>query len=290
VGHFSNVPVFFGDLARWKRAPHVFQQAAKRPSGNWLAEFLPPGLHPKGPAGKLAGDSHCSTSHPTTTEYSSMAQRTFINRIWYQFVRISIRISGVIIYRLKRTGMENIPSEGTVLLVANHQSHLDPPLIGSCSRRRMNYMARSNLFKFAPFGWYISSIDAYPIDLDGSRLSGIRETLRRLKRKEMVLVFPEGARTFDGEMGEFKPGFVALAIRSKATILPVAIEGAFDAWPRTKRFPWFGRIQVHFGEPIPPEDVAEQDEDELMQLVEQKVRECHAVLCSRPVFAKRHSQ
>ena len=219
-----------------------------------------------------------------------MAQRTLINRIWYQGVRICVRFAAVMVYRLKASGTENIPSEGTVLVVANHQSHLDPPLVGCCSRRRMNYMARASLFKFAPFGWYIRSIDAYPIDLEGSRLSGIRETLKRLKRDEMVLVFPEGSRTFDGEMQPFKPGFVALAMRSRATILPAAIEGAYHAWPRKNRFPGLGRIHVHFGEPIRPEDVRTLNENELQELVERKVRECHALLCSRPVFAGRRSR
>ena len=219
-----------------------------------------------------------------------MAQRTLLNRIWYQSLRICVRFAAVIVFRLKSSGLENIPSEGAVLLVANHQSHLDPPLVGCCSPRRMNYMARANLFKFAPFAWYIRSIDAYPIDLEGSRLSGVRETLRRLKRDEMVLVFPEGSRTFDGEMQPFKPGFVALAIRSRATILPVAIEGAYRAWPRKNRLPGLGRIHVHFGEPIEREDVRKLNENELQELVERKVRECHALLCSRAVFAKRRSR
>jgi len=219
-----------------------------------------------------------------------MAQRTLLNRIWYQSIRICIRFSAAIVYRLKATGTENIPSQGVVLIVANHQSHLDPPLIGCCSRRRMNYMARESLFRCAPFGWYLRSIDAFPINLEGNALSGIRETLKRLKRGEMVLVFPEGSRTFDGEVQPFKPGFVPLAIRSRATILPAAIEGAYHAWPRRRRFPGFGRVHVHFGEPIQPEDVRELNEDEVQNLVEHKVRECHALLCDRPVFARRRSR
>lgn len=219
-----------------------------------------------------------------------MAQRTLLHRIWYQFVRIGVRFSAVIVYRIKASGTENIPPKGGALLVANHQSHLDPPLIGCCSWRRMNFMARADLFKFAPFAWFIRSIDAFPIDLNGSRLSGIRETLKRLKHDEIVAVFPEGSRTFDGEIQPFKPGFVALAMRSRVTIIPAAIEGAFHAWPRQNRFPWFGRIHVHFGEPIQYEDVQELSENELQELVEQKIRECHALLCGRPVFAKHRSR
>ena len=101
----------------------------------------------------------------------------------------------------------------------------------------MNYLARETLFRFAPLGWLIHSLDAIPIDRDGLGLNGIKESLRRLKRGEMVLIFPEGTRTRDGEMAPFRPGFTVLAARSKAWILPVAIEGAFDAWPRSRKLP-----------------------------------------------------
>ncbi len=219
-----------------------------------------------------------------------MAQRTLLSRIWYQGIRICLRFTAAIVYRIRVSGAQNIPPRGAVLLVANHQSHLDPPLIGCCSRRQMSYFARASLFRFAPFGWFIGSVGAVPVDIERSPLSGIRETLKRLKDDEMVLVFPEGSRTFDGEIQPFKPGFVALAIRSRATVLPVAIEGAFDAWPRKNRFPGLGRIHVHFGEPIHTDQMGKSDENELQELVEQKVRECQALLSARPVFAKRRSR
>ena len=90
----------------------------------------------------------------------------------------------------------------------------------------------------------------------------------------MVLIFPEGTRTRDGEIAPFRPGFTALAVRSGAAILPVAIEGAFQVWPRWRKVPRPGRIRVHYGEPIPPAEVAGRDERELLAEVERRVREC----------------
>jgi 1-acyl-sn-glycerol-3-phosphate acyltransferase len=142
----------------------------------------------------------------------------------------------------------------------------------------MNYLARETLFKFAPFRWLIHSVDAIPIDRDGLGLNGIKESLRRLKRGEMVLIFPEGTRTRDGEVAPFRPGFTVLAARSKAWILPVGIEGAYAAWPRSQKFPGLGKIRVHYGEPISPEQVAACDEREMVAEVERRVRECHALL------------
>jgi 1-acyl-sn-glycerol-3-phosphate acyltransferase len=154
----------------------------------------------------------------------------------------------------------------------------------------MNYLARETLFQFAPLGWLIHTLDAIPIDRDGLGLNGLKESLRRLKRGEMVLIFPEGTRTRDGEVAPFRPGFTVLAARSKAWILPVAIAGAFDAWPRSQIFPRRGTIHVHYGQPIPPEEVASCDERDLVAEVEQRVRRCYADLREHPAFTRKISK
>jgi 1-acyl-sn-glycerol-3-phosphate acyltransferase len=94
----------------------------------------------------------------------------------------------------------------------------------------------------------------------------------------MVLIFPEGTRTFDGEIAPFRPGFTALAARSNAAILPVAVEGAFQVWPRTKKYPGLGKIRVHFGKLIPHGEIAGRDERELLAEIERRVRECQTAL------------
>jgi 1-acyl-sn-glycerol-3-phosphate acyltransferase len=101
----------------------------------------------------------------------------------------------------------------------------------------------------------------------------------------MVLIFPEGTRTRDGEVAAFRPGFTVLAARSGAWILPVAIEGAFEAWPRWRRLPQRGTIHVQYGEPISPQEITGRDERELVAEVERRVRQCHAMLKARPAFA-----
>ena len=149
-----------------------------------------------------------------------MSDRPLISRLWYEFLRAGINLGGSLAFGLRYSGRENIPRSGAVLVVSNHQSHFDPPLIGAGCPRRLNYLARETLFRFAPFRWLIKSLDAIPIDRDGLGLNGIKESLRRLKRGEMVLIFPEGTRTNDGEVVAFRPGFTVLAARTKAWILP----------------------------------------------------------------------
>jgi 1-acyl-sn-glycerol-3-phosphate acyltransferase len=204
------------------------------------------------------------------------------NRVWYHFWRHVLQLLAVLVYRVRYSGCENIPATGGVLVVSNHQSHFDPPLVGIGCPRQMNYVARETLFTFRPFGWILKSVGGIPIDRDGFGIRGIKESLKVLKKGEMVVIFPEGTRTRDGQLGRFRPGFTTLAARSNAVILPVAIDGAYLVWPRSKKFPGLGRIRVHYGKPIPHAEIAGRDEREVVTEVERRVRECLDVLRKKP--------
>jgi len=210
-----------------------------------------------------------------------MSQRSLISRAWYRLLQRLLQLGAVVVYGVRHSGRENIPASGAVLVVSNHQSHFDPPLVGIGVPRRMNYLARKTLF-VRPLGWLMHSVDAIPIDRDGLGLGGIKESLKRLKRGEMLVIFPEGTRSGDGEIAPFRPGFTTLAVRSGAAILPVAIEGAFQAWPRWRKFPGAGRIRVCYGAAILPTEFAGRDERELVAEVERRVRECHDRLKRQP--------
>ncbi|MBN2580873.1 MAG: 1-acyl-sn-glycerol-3-phosphate acyltransferase [Pirellulales bacterium] len=210
---------------------------------------------------------------------------TVFHFLWYRFLQFLLQIIELLFFQVRYWGVSNIPRSGGVLVVSNHQSHFDPPLVGSGCPRRMNYLARLSLFRFQPFAWLIRSVNAIAIDREGLGLSGIKESLKRLKRGEMLLIFPEGTRTPDGEIGPFRPGFTTLAVRSRAAILPVAIEGAYHCWPKSRKFPRLGKIHVRYGRPLTPQDYTGLDERELLHLVERRVRECQAQLRRLPDFA-----
>ncbi len=211
----------------------------------------------------------------------NMVERSLWNLLWYNFLKRLLQLAGVVGYGIRHAGRENIPTSGGVLVVCNHQSHFDPPFVGMGVARRMNYLARDTLFRFAPFRWLIHSVDAIPIDREGIGLNGIKESLRRLRRGEMVLIFPEGTRTRDGEIAPFKPGFTVLAARSGAAILPAAVDGAYAAWPRDQKFPGLGLIRVRYGRPLPPEEIKGRDERELAAEVERRVHQCQAEIRRR---------
>ena len=201
--------------------------------------------------------------------------RSLPKRLWYDFLRVVCRIGAVVIFRIRCEGRQHIPPHGPVLVLSNHQSHLDPVLVGLACDRRLNYLARETLFRFAPFRWLINSLDAIPIDREGVGLAGLKETLKRLKRDEMVLIFPEGTRSEDGEVAALKPGFCALAKRAKAPLLPVAIDGAWHSWPKHELLPRRTVIHVQFGRPIRPEEITAFTDRELVEEVERRIRQCH---------------
>ena len=171
--------------------------------------------------------------------------------------------------------MNRYPRTGPIMICSNHVSNLDPMLLGCACPRPVNYLAKKQLFSFKPLGWFLRWNDTIELDREASSMAGIKETLRRLKKKESVILFPEGTRSKDGKLQPFKRGFVALVKKTKVAIMPVAIDGAQDAMPRNSLLPNFkATIQIAFGEAIYPEQYMELTDEELMGLLDTKIREC----------------
>ncbi len=203
-------------------------------------------------------------------------RRGAVKAAWYWLTSTAIWVVAKLLYRLKTEGRLRVPSEGPVVLLANHTSHFDPPLVGGSARRQLSYLARDTLF-VGPFGWLIRSYDAVPVDRGGSGIAGIKATLKRLKQGGAILLFPEGTRSDDGEMKPFKPGFVSLVRRGKAAIVPVGFAGPHDVWPKGQSKPRLtGNIAIHYGEPIDFAETTSLSDQELVELAERRVRECAA--------------
>ena len=201
-------------------------------------------------------------------------RRGLLKALWYGFTSWCLWFAFKALYRLRTKNRHYVPMTGPVVIVANHQSHFDPPLVGGATRRQLSYLARDTLFKGA-LGVLIRSFDAVPVDRDGTGLAGIRATLKRLKQGGAVLLFPEGTRTPDGALQPLKPGFLALVRRSKAVIVPIGFDGPFRAWPRGRSLPLLFRpISMHYGDPISPESATELSDEELLELVRTRLQSC----------------
>lgn len=173
-------------------------------------------------------------------------------------------------------GMHRLEGLDGALLVANHQSFADPLLAALPLKRPVSYLARDSLFRVPVVGYILRNTYVMPISREAASTSSLREAIRRMDAGYLVGIFPEGTRTTDGAVGEFKPGFVSLARRSKRPLVPVGIAGAYQAYPRGSLFPRPGQVRVTYGRPITPEQIAAfgRDDAALVAFIRSQVEAC----------------
>jgi len=155
-----------------------------------------------------------------------------------------------LLFRLEARGIEHVPAEGALLLVANHSSVLDPPLVGGACPRQLTFLAKAELFRIPGLGALIRRVGAKPLRREGADPAALRTAQRVLAEGNAVLVFPEGTRGPEGVLREAKPGAALLAMHSGATVVPVYVRGSGRAWPRGQRLPRPAKVVVTFGPPL----------------------------------------
>ena len=155
----------------------------------------------------------------------------------------------MVFYRLEIFGLENIPKEGGFIMASNHASYLDPPVLGAASSRRVRFMAREGLFKIPLFRTFIK-VFSFPIKRDKPQPSTIKEAVRRLRHGQMIVIFPEGSRSSDGNLLDAKRGLSVIAALGKIPVVPTYIKGTEKALPVGKKFLRPSKISVIFGTPL----------------------------------------
>jgi 1-acyl-sn-glycerol-3-phosphate acyltransferase len=141
-------------------------------------------------------------------------------------------------WSLRVRGRHNVPRTGPALLVANHQSFLDPMMVGLVAPRHVWYLARKTLFKNPVLGTLMRFVNSVPLDQEGVGKEGIKAIIQQLQAGRAVVVFPEGNRTPDGQMQPLEAGIQLLIRRVPVPVVPVGIAGAYHAWPRWRKLPW----------------------------------------------------
>jgi len=199
------------------------------------------------------------SGRPATPGGHSLFGRWLYSVLW-----IVCRALGVSVFGVRTRFAEPLPERGGLIVLSSHQSHLDPLLLGLACDRRLSSLARSSLYAFKPFGAVITALDAIPIDREASALVAMKTVIRRLEEGAAVIIFPEGTRTATGRLGELKSGFALIAKRAGVPIVPVAIVGAWECWPKTRLLPRPGRIRLEFGRVIRPEEIAALDDRALV--------------------------
>ncbi|HEV3309473.1 MAG TPA: lysophospholipid acyltransferase family protein [Chloroflexota bacterium] len=174
------------------------------------------------------------------------------SRVVYAAVRIFVSLivrSGMV--RLRVQGQERVPPSGPVLLVANHQSNLDPLLIGWLVPRPLSIPAKYELFRVPVLRWIMRKLGSFPVNRAVADAGSLRRSLEMLRLGQILAVFPEGTRTRTGAIGTFEPTISRLAVRTKTRVLPVALAGSGRILPPGRKWPRFGAVVgLSYGEPF----------------------------------------
>lgn len=152
-------------------------------------------------------------------------------------------------FRYQVVGREKLIQSGPLLIAANHESFLDPPLVGIAWDKEVYYLARKTLFR-GPTQWLYPRWNAIPLDQEAPDMSSLKKIIKILRGGEQVVVFPEGARTLTGELQQGEAGVGLIAAKSRAIIQPIRIFGAFEALPRGSGRLRFHPITIVVGDPI----------------------------------------
>jgi 1-acyl-sn-glycerol-3-phosphate acyltransferase len=162
-----------------------------------------------------------------------------------------IKLGGLIFFRLRVVHRERMINHGPVILAANHQSYLDPPLAGSVSDRGIYFLARRTLLDGPLLGWLLPKLNVIPVDSEGGKdRTALKALIRILKAGEGTLVFPEGQRTTDGRLQPALPGLGLVIAKTMAPVVPMRIFGAYEAWPVHEKWPRLGQVTIVVGNPI----------------------------------------
>lgn len=192
-------------------------------------------------------------------------------KLIYRAGHTGCSILAQILFRLRVIGRENFNVEGPAIIAANHQSYLDPPLIGVAFPGELHYLARNTLFKNRLANWILTEVNAIPVDRDRGDVGAIRAVLKLLKDGHRTVIFPEGTRTLTGQIQKARPGIGMIIAKTLVPVIPARIFGSFESWPKNGKFKPHP-ITVIVGKPIrfTSQDVA-SDEREIYQKISERI-------------------
>ena len=178
-------------------------------------------------------------------------------------------------FRGRIYGAKKVPKQGPLIIVANHGSNVDPPLLSNCIERPVSFMAKESLFKVPVLAPAIKAYGAYPVKRGSADRSAIRSALKQLEEGWAVGIFLQGVRTPDGRISSPKLGAALIAAKAQVPLLPVSLWGTQAILAKGAKLPRPSPVTVRIGEVIPPP--ASKDKAELKAITQQCVDEIHAL-------------
>lgn len=167
----------------------------------------------------------------------------------YWFTYFSTKVISWLYFPFTAYQTHYIPRQGAFILASNHISNLDPVVLGICSVRRLNFMAKIELFKGA-LGFILTKLGAFPVKRGESDFGAMKEALKRLKNGRVLLIFVEGTRRIGNEPSKAQAGAGFLAMKSGVPVVPVYMKGTNQVMAPGAKFFKRGRVSATFGEPF----------------------------------------
>jgi long-chain acyl-CoA synthetase len=201
---------------------------------------------------------------PDAKDISPLAQPQRLSSTFWYFLSRLIQIIALDRFHLRVTGIEKLPKNSAYILSSNHQSYLDAPFLASMlppdAFRKVFAVGTSEVFGEGFMRKLAGSLRVVVVDPDANLVSAIKASAFGLRQGRPLILYPEGERSIDGTPKTFKKGAAILSIHLQVPIVPVAIDGFYDIWPRNKPFQGFKPLQIAFGDPIfpPPENEASE--------------------------------
>jgi long-chain acyl-CoA synthetase len=241
-----------------------------------LVEAVRAGIGNTGARAK-SGWAEVFATESTDPEVLAIEEHHPISRRVWHVLKIIVQPLTRLVFRMTITGMEKLPKSGPFILSPNHQSFLDGPFVTAQLPYRvfkdLFYVGTSEIFGSGPMRSLARSMKLIPVDPDANLVPAMRAGSFGLKRGKILVLYPEGERSIDGIPKTFKKGAAILAVYHNVPIVPVAIEGFHDAWPRGRGFQGFRKLQIAVGDPIyPPTNAASPEAAQEQMTAELRTR------------------
>ena len=179
-----------------------------------------------------------------------------MNRFVQKTASFLMSIFAMVWFRLRVVGLDKIPPDGGCIVIANHTSHADPPILGAIIKRDKWFLARQSLGKFRLGHFLLEKLGVIFVDRDAPSRTSMQSAIDCVANGGLLIMFPEGTRSRDGKVGSFQRGVELILRRAKdAKVVPVGLRGVGAAFPRGAILPRPRRCEAHFGEPIAVADL-----------------------------------
>ncbi|MBH0199348.1 MAG: 1-acyl-sn-glycerol-3-phosphate acyltransferase [Nitrospira sp.] len=193
-----------------------------------------------------------------------------MTKVAYGILWVLARAVGALCFRYRVEGQ--VPHTGGILVAANHASYLDIPMLGCGMKRRAWYLGRSDLFPVPGLNAVLQSLGWIPVRMGRLDREAFGKAIRLIRAGEVVVIFPEGGRSRDGQLRPPKAGIGVIVSQTGCPVVPAYLKGTFDVLPTGARWPRWREVTVRFGEPITFETGKRKERPETKRFYEQVSR------------------